>query len=83
MIEKKPFVLLDPALLKPAVIASFTKLSPQVQWRNPVMFVVYVGSILTTPAAVIVRRRILILAAALFISLAFQLSLALCTLPLK
>ena len=48
MIEKKPFVLLDAALLKPAIMASFSKLSPQVQWRNPVMFVVYVGSILTT-----------------------------------
>jgi K+-transporting ATPase ATPase B chain len=40
--------LMDPALLKPAVIASFTKLSPAVQWRNPVMFVVYLGSIVTT-----------------------------------
>ena len=48
MIEKKPFVLLDPALLKPAVIASFIKLNPRGQWRNPVMFVVYIGSILTT-----------------------------------
>ena len=27
---------------------SFRKLNPRVQWRNPVMFVVYVGSILTT-----------------------------------
>ena len=48
MTEKKPFILLDPALLMPAVVASFTKLSPRVQWRNPVMFVVYIGSILTT-----------------------------------
>lgn len=40
--------LLDPALLRPAIAASFTKLSPQVQWRNPVMFVVYLGSIATT-----------------------------------
>jgi K+-transporting ATPase ATPase B chain len=40
--------LLNPALLKPAVIASFAKLSPAVQWRNPVMFVVYLGSIATT-----------------------------------
>ncbi len=48
MTEKKPFVLLDPALLKPAIFAAFSKLSPRVQWRNPVMFVVYIGSILTT-----------------------------------
>jgi K+-transporting ATPase ATPase B chain len=40
--------LLDPVLLKPAVTASFRKLSPAVQWRNPVMFVVYLGSIITT-----------------------------------
>ena len=45
---KKPFVLVDAALLKPAIVAAFTKLSPRVQWRNPVMFVVYIGSILTT-----------------------------------
>jgi K+-transporting ATPase ATPase B chain len=40
--------LLDGALVLPAIKASFTKLSPAVQWRNPVMFVVYLGSILTT-----------------------------------
>ncbi|WP_089085473.1 potassium-transporting ATPase subunit KdpB [Aquitalea magnusonii] len=40
--------MFDPALLKPAIIDSFKKLSPRTQWRNPVMFVVYVGSILTT-----------------------------------
>ena len=28
--------------------SAFAKLDPRVQWRNPVMFVVYVGSILTT-----------------------------------
>src|ERR1700709_1351601 len=32
----------------PAIADSFRKLSPKVQIRNPVMFVVYVGSILTT-----------------------------------
>ncbi len=40
--------LLDGALVKPALWSSFAKLSPRVQWRNPVMFIVYVGSILTT-----------------------------------
>ncbi|MCX7276812.1 MAG: potassium-transporting ATPase subunit KdpB [Burkholderiales bacterium] len=48
MTTSKSLVLLDPALLKPALSAAFTKLSPRVQWRNPVMFVVYIGSILTT-----------------------------------
>lgn len=45
---KKSLSLSDPALLKPALWGAFAKLSPQAQWRNPVMFVVYVGSILTT-----------------------------------
>jgi len=42
------FSLFDPALLRPAIADAFVKLDPRVQWRNPVMFVVYVGSILTT-----------------------------------
>ncbi|MBV9658593.1 MAG: potassium-transporting ATPase subunit KdpB [Verrucomicrobia bacterium] len=40
--------LLAPALLRPAVFDSIKKLDPRVQWRNPVMFVVLVGSVLTT-----------------------------------
>ncbi len=42
------FSLFDPALVKPAIASAFGKLNPRAQWRNPVMFVVYVGSILTT-----------------------------------
>ena len=48
MTSAKAFSLFDPALVKPAVVSAFGKLDPRVQWRNPVMFVVYVGSILTT-----------------------------------
>ena len=48
MKTKNSLTLFDPVLLKPAIKASFVKLSPRVQWRNPVMFVVYIGSILTT-----------------------------------
>ncbi|MDB5846674.1 MAG: potassium-transporting ATPase subunit, partial [Rhodoferax sp.] len=44
----KKLILLDPALMKPALVATFAKLKPSVQWRNPVMFVVYIGSIATT-----------------------------------
>ncbi len=40
--------LMDKALVLPALRAAFAKLNPRVQWRNPVMFVVYIGSILTT-----------------------------------
>ncbi|VTY36218.1 Potassium-transporting ATPase ATP-binding subunit [Xylophilus ampelinus] len=45
---KNSLSLFDAALLKPALWGAFAKLSPRVQWRNPVMFVVYIGSILTT-----------------------------------
>ncbi|MGJ7493572.1 potassium-transporting ATPase subunit KdpB [Variovorax sp. RT4R15] len=48
MQTKPSLSLLDAALLRPALASAFAKLSPQVQWRNPVMFVVYIGSILTT-----------------------------------
>ncbi len=40
--------LLDRSLFARATVDSICKLSPQDQSRNPVMFVVYVGSILTT-----------------------------------
>ncbi|MFM0495553.1 potassium-transporting ATPase subunit KdpB [Paraburkholderia caledonica] len=40
--------MFDPALLRPAIADSFRKLTPRTQFRNPVMFCVYVGSILTT-----------------------------------
>ncbi|WP_044043109.1 potassium-transporting ATPase subunit KdpB [Caballeronia insecticola] len=40
--------MFDPTLLKPAIVDSFRKLAPRTQLRNPVMFCVYVGSILTT-----------------------------------
>src|SRR5579863_1538420 len=40
--------MFDRTLLWPAVVDAFGKLDPRVQWRNPVMFVVYIGSILTT-----------------------------------
>jgi potassium-transporting ATPase ATP-binding subunit len=40
--------MFDRALVGPAIVDSFRKLDPRVQWRNPVMFVVYIGSIVTT-----------------------------------
>ncbi|MCU0879383.1 MAG: potassium-transporting ATPase subunit KdpB [Pirellulaceae bacterium] len=40
--------LIDPPLVRRAVIEAFTKLDPRYQLRNPVMFVVFVGSLLTT-----------------------------------
>ncbi|ARU93330.1 potassium-transporting ATPase subunit KdpB [Tatumella citrea] len=38
----------DSQLVRQAIIASFAKLNPRVQWRNPVMFIVLAGSIFTT-----------------------------------
>jgi K+-transporting ATPase ATPase B chain len=40
--------LFDPTLVKQAIPASFRKLNPATQLKNPVMFVVGVGSIITT-----------------------------------
>jgi K+-transporting ATPase ATPase B chain len=40
--------LFDPPLVRRATIEAFTKLDPRYQLRNPVMFVVFVGSLLTT-----------------------------------
>ncbi len=43
-----PRPLVTPSILRRALGDAFVKLLPQHQWRNPVMFVVYVGSLLTT-----------------------------------
>ncbi len=45
---RKHLPLFDPALIGPAIADSFNKLDPRVQARNPVMFVVFIGSLLTT-----------------------------------
>ncbi|MDP9994861.1 K+-transporting ATPase ATPase B chain [Variovorax boronicumulans] len=45
---KTSLSLLDAALVKPALWGAFAKLNPRTQWRNPVMFIVYIGSILTS-----------------------------------
>jgi K+-transporting ATPase ATPase B chain len=46
--SRKSLTLFDSALIGPAVIDAFKKLDPRIQLRSPVMFVVYVGSIITT-----------------------------------
>jgi K+-transporting ATPase ATPase B chain len=45
--KQKDF-LFDSKLVSQATKEAFTKLDPRVQWRNPVMFVVYAGSLLTS-----------------------------------
>ncbi len=39
---------MDASLLRGALKSALVKMSPHIQWRNPVMFVVYLGSLLTT-----------------------------------
>ncbi|HUI59216.1 MAG TPA: potassium-transporting ATPase subunit KdpB [Steroidobacteraceae bacterium] len=46
--KRRKLSMFDRALLGPALLDAVRKLDPRVQWRNPVMFVVYIGSILTT-----------------------------------
>jgi K+-transporting ATPase ATPase B chain len=46
--KAKPLSLFDPSLLRQAILASLQKLDPRLVARNPVMFVVEVGSVLTT-----------------------------------
>ena len=46
--EVRKLSMFSSALVKPAIVDSFRKLSPRAQAKNPVMFVVYIGSILTT-----------------------------------
>lgn len=45
---RQAFSLFDPKLITPAMVDSVRKLSPRIQWRNPVMFVVYIGAIITS-----------------------------------
>src|SRR5579864_2062615 len=45
---RRRLALFERSLLGPALLDALRKLDPRVQWRNAVMFVVYIGSILTT-----------------------------------
>src|ERR1039457_68831 len=45
--SRQQLSLLDRKLIGPALLESVKKFDPRVQWRNPVMFVVYLGTIVT------------------------------------
>ena len=45
---RREFSMFERALLNSAIVDALRKLDPRVQWHNPVMFVVYLGSLLTT-----------------------------------
>jgi potassium-transporting ATPase ATP-binding subunit len=49
-VERRSRSLLDRSILIPAAVDSFRKLDPRVQIRNPVMFVVEIGAVITTLA---------------------------------
>jgi potassium-transporting ATPase ATP-binding subunit len=46
--ERQAISLFQPEIVRRALIDSFKKLDPRVQVRNPVMFVVEIGSVITT-----------------------------------
>jgi potassium-transporting ATPase ATP-binding subunit len=48
MSEQRAKSLFDRSILGPAIVQSLVKLDPRVQLRNPVMFVVEVGAVITT-----------------------------------
>ncbi len=50
--SRKQLALFEPSLVRQALIDAVKKLSPTIQWRNPVMFIVWVGSVLTSGLAV-------------------------------
>jgi K+-transporting ATPase ATPase B chain len=43
----RQYGLFEPKLLKAALFQSFAMLRPDIQWKNPVMFVVEIGTVLT------------------------------------
>jgi potassium-transporting ATPase ATP-binding subunit len=45
--SRQQLPLFDRKLIVPALVESVKKLDPRVQWRNPVMFVVYLGTLVT------------------------------------
>ncbi|MFT4173868.1 MAG: potassium-transporting ATPase subunit KdpB [Rhodocyclaceae bacterium] len=57
MNSSRSLPLFEPKLVRAALAGALTKLSPAAQWRNPVMFVVWVGSVLTTALAVYATAR--------------------------
>jgi potassium-transporting ATPase ATP-binding subunit len=45
--SRQQLSLFDRKLIGPALLHALSKLDPRTQWRNPVMFVVYIGMIVT------------------------------------
>ena len=45
----------EPTLLAGAAVQSLKRMTPTAQWRNPVMFVTWIGAALTTAVAIVDR----------------------------
>ena len=80
--RKGDLSIFDPKIIRQAVLDSFKKLNPRVQAKNPVMFVVEVGSVVTTiefirllftaptkafPASALAAETIFVLAVAIWL----------------
>jgi K+-transporting ATPase ATPase B chain len=48
VMSRKQLALFEPSLVRQAIIDAVKKLNPALQWRNPVMFIVWLGSVLTS-----------------------------------
>ena len=55
--ERQAISLFQRDIVKRALIDSLKKLDPRVQVRNPVMFVVEIGSVITTGVAVLLEAE--------------------------
>lgn len=57
--SRKSVNLFEPALVRQALVSAVKKLNPATQWRNPVMFIVWCGSLLTSLLALAMLVRLL------------------------
>ena len=55
--SRKQLALFEPTLVVQALKEAVKKLNPQAQWRNPVMFIVWIGSLLTTCDGLRINRK--------------------------
>ncbi len=53
MSRKQKSSIFDPTLVRPALGEALKKLDPRVQWRSPVMFVVFLGALWTSAITVV------------------------------
>jgi K+-transporting ATPase ATPase B chain len=78
--DSRRYGLFAPHLVKAAFVQSFVMLRPDIQWKNPVMFVVEVGTVLSiiftmmAPSAYLIQLDIWLFATVLFANFATALA---------